>query len=496
MPALKQPKRREPTQNASKNLWFTALLPFLLTLLFYLPVLAGGFLNWDDPAYITHNPNIRGWTLPHLHWMLTNEGAGFWIPLTWFSLSLDYFIGGLSPFVYHLHNLLLHLINVLLVFATSLRLLEQAEKNEKNGGAPPWAIPAATLCALLFGLHPLRVESVAWASERKDVLSGLFFLTAIWFYLGTSKRSGWRGWPLRACFACFLLSFAAKPMAASLPLVLLLLDPWPLRRPLKNLPFFLLEKLPFLVPVLVEVFFLVLSIPSGGALAASHIFSLDTRLANAIHSVALYLTKTAVPVGLYPFYPFPQNSDLLSPGHCAAVIALLLISYACFHWRAQKPGLGLAWLYFLATLAPALGLIQSGSQAAADRFTYLPSLGPLLLLSASLAKTLLPRRKKIFWAAFFLSAVLLGGMTIRQISFWKNDVSFWERLAQGDPGEPAPRFSLVQAYAESGRRLEALAECDKALALFPKDQPLLWARGILSMGDEKMRESLESIKEK
>jgi len=456
--------------------WIPALLPVFLSLLFFLPVLRNGFVNWDDPDFIANNPHIRGLNPSNLSWMFSASVSNYWAPLTWLSLSLDYALGGNDPRAYHLDNLLLHLLNVFLVFIVSRRLLELSDVGPKPRSINAvWATASASLTALLFGLHPLRVESVAWASERKDVLCAFFFLLSLRIYLETPAKPGWRRWPIWACLGSFLLALMAKPMAVTLPFLFLLLDAWPLGKLRADPARALLEKIPFFALAL-----------AASAVAAAHLpadphglyLSLPFRVMHCFGAITFYLGKTVVPLGLHPFYPYTGGFNPFSLSNILSFLIVALVTWACWLLRRQKPWLGASWLYFILTLLPVLGLLQNGSQAFADRYTYLPSLAPLLAGAGCLAAAL-RARPAAFYAAALLAGLGLGILTARQTGIWENSMVFWEDVVRAYPDAYyLPHANLAETCLESGDLGRAEREFAKAEALTSDDAFCHLRRGI------------------
>lgn len=461
-----------------KALWGWAFIPVIATLLFYLPVLGNGFTNWDDPKYILSNPDIRSLDASFFKWSWTTFYMGNWMPLTWWSFALDYAAGGLNPLVYHLDNLFWHLLNTLLVFFISFKVLSLAEGGGPGGQGRTrtGALSAAVLTAALFGIHPLHVESVAWAAEKKDVLCGFFFLLSLSFYLDDASRSGRKRWAWGASFISYALALMAKPMALSLPFVFLLLDLWPLKRTKAGSVRIWMEKIPFLILFLVECWIAPLA-QSGNH--APHDQTPAFRVMNAFHSVVFYLWKMVFPSDLCPFYPVGANPAAFSGMNLFSCILVFGISIWCWRERKKWPFLGIAWLYFGITLLPVLGLTQIGFQAAADRYTYLPSLGPFLLISAVAADKLRGLRT-IFLTAAILLIGLLGILTLQQLAVWKSSLALWEYEMKTCPIDSAvPHQKLGETYLELGRTQEALAELDKALALAPNNDEIHITKGVL-----------------
>jgi len=452
--------------------WVFCLFPCLAAFLAYLGCLQNPFVLWDDPESILNNPHIRSFDLQNLKWMFTAFYTGNWMPLTWISFALDFALGGLSPKIYHFTNLVLHVLNTGWVYFISLGILEISKTKTAGSLAAIKTAPArfvAAFSALLFGLHPIHVESVAWATERKDVLCGFFFLSALWFYLEQAqfKREGffWK-W---GCFISFGLALMSKPMAVTLPLVLLILDIWPLRRSLKDLPRLAAGKLHFFVLSLLAGWTAVQAQGQINAFNLTENVSASYRLLNACHSVFFYLFKMIWPGVLVPLYPFPRSGwQTHSLEYLSALAGLFLISLLCFIFWPKRPYLFSAWLYFLITLLPVLGILQVGAQAAADRYAYLPSAGIFLLFSAWIAH-LTRGRQALFLCLCLGIGLALGAKTISQESIWKDPVNFWKYTLDQYP-EDAPPFvhsNLAAAYQASGQLPEALAEYEKALS-FPE----------------------------
>ena len=421
-------------------------------------------MNWDDKDAITDNPAIRHLDWAFLKWAFTTYATGNWMPLTWLSFALNYQVNGLDPRVFHMSNVLLHGLNTVLVFGIGLRLLK-ALPGEVMAWTKAFALPIAFLTALLFGLHPIHVESVAWATERKDVLYSLFYLWSLYLYLAAAapekaKATRW------ACLALYFLALLSKPMAVTLPFVFLILDYWPLRRFFPDLRRNLKDKVPFFVLALASVGVTLLSHEKTLSYAQSGVEFYWVM--NAFRSLAFYPLKMAWPSGLTGYYPFPPQ---LTPGYFIEEIGAMglvgLASYYSYRLRQRAPYLLSAWVYYLVTLSPVVGFIQTGSEAAADRYTYLPCLGFFLLFSAGVARWLSYDRR-LFAAVCAGLALVLGLLTVIQIGMWKNTSVLWERVTQLYPDENADAYSrLGVAYLKAHRYDEALAAFARAAAIPP-----------------------------
>jgi len=445
----------------ARRLLPVALLLFAGTVAVDLPVLRNGFFLVDDRTVVTGNPHVLdGLTAAGARWALTSVSyASNWHPLTWLSHMADVELHGLDPRGHHLTSLLLHAANVALLFAVLAALT----------GAT-WR-PA--LAAALFAVHPLHVESLAWLAERKDLLSAFFWLLAVAAHVAHARRPGARRY--LALVAAFALGLMSKPMVVTLPAVLLLLDWWPLGR----LGFpggpgagaaarrALLEKVPLLALAAGASALTIVAQRAGGAVVALGDLPLGTRAAVAAAAIEHYLATTLWPAGLSVFYPYPQGPP--AAGRVAAALLLLAgVTAAAVRWRETRPNLLAGWLAFLGMLVPVLGLVQVGAQAAADRFTYLPRIGLLLMLCWSLPGRRASRAGRALAAAAGLAAVALLVPPARaQIERWGDPVALLEHGAARTPESWRGRLLLGEAYAAAGRLPEAAASYGRALELLP-----------------------------
>src|SRR2546428_2406862 len=388
---LPQHERRDPVPSALPQRWGSWLVPVLIalvTLAAFLPTLQNQFVNWDDHENLLDNPHYRGLGRAHLRWMWTTH-MGHWIPLTWMTFGLDYLLWGMNPVGYHLTSLLLHVTNAVVFFFVVRRILTLALPSPAERSHA--LAVSAGFAALVFAIHPLRVESVAWVTERRDVLSGLFYLLTILVYLRASERGergrGWY-WGAVGLFACALLS---KAIAVSVPVVLLILDVYPLRRlggstgwwsePARRV---YVEKIPFVLLAAAASAIAVMAQLSVHVAASLDHLSMLARLAISAYGVSFYLRRMVVPVNLSPLYELSPHLNpwatrfILSYGVVVAITALALAL------RRRLPGLPAALLAYVVVLLPVLGIFQSGPQIAADRYTYLAGLGWAILAGAGL----------------------------------------------------------------------------------------------------------------
>ncbi len=422
----------------------------------YLPVLGAGFLGWDDNLYVTENPLVSPPRLAGVVAAFTTiHVSGNWIPLTWLSHLLDVAVFGLSPGWHHAVNLALHVLNTLLVFHVLERLT----------GAR-WRSAAV---AALFGLHPLHVESVAWISERKDVLSSACALMAIsaytrWVRAPAPQRGG-----LIAVAGWLTAGLLAKPMVVTLPFVLLLLDYWPLRRLSRAT---VREKAPLFALAAVAAVIAFAAQRLGGALRAGTAIPLADRLANAVVSYVRYLELLEWPAALSPWYSHPALEGVPLAGSTIAVAAAVLTAITALTlWQArERPHLLVGWLWYLGTLAPVIGLVQIGGQGMADRYAYLPSIGIFLAVVWEVAalpvwRTVALRRAAIAIAVVLLAA--LGVRTWRQAEVWHDTASLWRATLAVNPRAAVAYYGMAGLLASQGRLDEAIHDYRRALKLRP-----------------------------
>lgn len=454
--------------------WVLAFGAGFTTFLVYLPSLRNAFVGWDDPDVVVGNVHIRSLGPSFFGWVWTSFHGSNWMPLTWLSYALDYQIGGAPPGIYHFTNILFHALNTALVFLLCKSILDRSQaENEKRGafGKAPLGWPVAFFAAVLFGIHPLQVESVAWISERNHVLFTFFYLMGLLLYLRGTKNGPESKPKLYWVLVCFVLALMSKALAVTLPIVLLLLDFWPLYRLQKGFWRSFFEKIPFFLASLAAGVVSILAQARSGAMAMVDPTPLGFRILNAFRSLEQYLRKMILPYDLVPLYPFPKVFDPLFLFQAAVgILGIAVLLILCVRHLKTRPYLGVALAFFLATLSPVLGLLQVGSQSMADRYVYLPSLALFFSFSAGLA--LITRKNpSYFWFIGTIITVLLFLTTVQQIGVWKDTVSLWERVLDQYP-QDAPAFvhsNLAAGYEMRGRLKEALDQYDAAIAL--KDTP-------------------------
>jgi Tfp pilus assembly protein PilF len=453
-------------------------LLFAVTVTVFLPSLRNGFVDWDDHVTIVSNEGIRGLGWEQIRWMFSSFLLGPYQPLSWISLALDYMVWGLDPVGFHLTSLLLHAANVVLVFGLATRLFALGMPSVA-AASPSGVIFGASVASLLFGVHPLRVESVVWATERRDTLSALFVLLAVIAYCTRDRADAGLDhkapfpW---AAFALFLLALLSKASVVGLPIVLLLLDVFPLRRlpsdprawaSREARPVFL-EKAPFFLASLVFSGVAVYGQWAARAVRTLSESGVVERAGYAAYAAGLYLWKSVVPVRLSPLYEAPADVGSVAAGIALGGTLVLAGSLAAWRGRRRAPAFAVAWVAFLALLAPVSGIVHVGNQIAADRYTYLPCL-PLGIVVGTLAARLSsrPGAAVLAWSAAVLATACLGLLTSRQIGVWRDSLTLWEHASRLAPESAIAHYGRGQALAARGRPGEAAAAYREALRIDP-----------------------------
>ncbi|MCW5977837.1 MAG: glycosyltransferase family 39 protein [Bryobacteraceae bacterium] len=444
-----------------------AALP-VATFLVFAPALRCGFVNLDDPLYVTRNEWIqRGLTLDTIRRAAASVSEMYWHPLTWLSHAMDCELFGLNPAGHHFTSVLLHAVNAALAYLLLRRLTSAA-----------WASFAG---ALLFAAHPLRVESVAWVAERKDVLAGCFSILTVLTYGWYTRSPGWKRYAaVAAVFACALMS---KPSTVIVPALLLLFDYWPLRRSGPALRL-IAEKAPLFVLSGVVAALTIAGQESAGALDLVPSLTISARLGNAAVSCARYLYMTVWPADLGCHYPYRVP---LPMAEVAASVALLgVLTAAAVQQRKTRPYLFVGWFWFLAALLPMAGIIQAGRQAYADRFTYIPSIGLIIAATGAGSEFAAagPRRRHIAAVAAAVAGAAFMILTPRQATTWRDSITLFEHgIAVSGPNE-YQRGNLATSLMEEGRYAEAEPHLVEAARIAPHHfhhhQNLAYAR--LRMG--------------
>jgi protein O-mannosyl-transferase len=448
-------KRKQPPRpvvpaagghTASKNTLLFALGACIITAIAFFPMLSNSFTNWDDPLYITENPMLLG---PDWAGILSESVVSNYHPLTMASLALNYQLSGLSPFSYHLLNWLLHILNTLLVFYLAYRL----------SGGNRWV---GFITALLFGVHPMHVESVAWASERKDVLFSAFFLAALLLYLRYIKQTSWGKY--MGILALFALSLLSKPAAVTFPAVLLLLD-WYSGRALKDKKVWL-EKLPFFALALLFGL-LALRTQADVAIADQTYYPIWQRAAFAVYGFGEYILRLAWPFPLSAIHPFP-NAGVLPVSYYPAFFVALAAGIALWYFRKQKHVVfGIA--FYAVNVALVLQFLAFGNAVIAERYTYLPYIGLLFSLAMLWAESpWAASAKQAVLGLFLLVAGIFALKTNGQVQVWKDSLSLWTKAIDAYPRSYVARSNRGHyLLAKLKRYDESLADYSVALEVEP-----------------------------
>ena len=462
-------KQSEAKPTSRLDLWIcVGLLVAIFAV--YAQVVTHTFVNFDDPIYVTENPQVRaGLTWDGVVWAFTTFQDSNWFPLTWLSHMLDVQLFGLDSGWHHLINVLLHALSTLLLFIVLRRM---------TGARWPSAF-----VALIFAIHPLHVESVAWIAERKDVLSTLFWMLVLLAYSGYVRQATRARYLLT--LGVFCLGLMAKPMLVTLPVVLVLLDLWPLQRGVH-----LVEKIPFFIASLASSLIAFVAHQRGGAVATLEVVPLASRIENALITYFVYILKTLWPTRLAIFYPYPLQS-LIVPTILSA-IALTVITVLVVLAYKQRPYLAVGWFWYLVTLLPVIGIIQTGSQARADRYTYVPMIGLTIAIVWAAAELLKPwpRTQAALAAA---AAVALLTLTWFQVATWHDDISLYRHSIAAVPGNYIAYYNLASALEAQGQPDEAVIQLREAVRARPYYVPARAELGQLLAAQGHTDEALQEL---
>lgn len=474
-----------------------------LTFITFLPTLANDFVNWDDSDNLTENRFYRGLGWAQLRWMWTTTLMGHYIPLTWMTFGLDYLVWGMNPAGYHLTNLLLHTANAGLFYVIVQRLMSAALNDTlvHNGSLRL----SAAFAALLFGVHPLRVESVAWATERRDVLCALFFLASLLAFLchARSPQHPGRRW-YWISLGLFVAAVLSKAMAVTLPAVLVILDFYPLRRlGWRPRTWFeppgarvLAEKVPFLVVSAATSTMAVLA--NRGNLSSLAELSVLERIAISLYSLGFYLWKTTVPIQLAALYELKTPIEVWSwPFVLSAAVFVAITSLAILGYR-RWPDIGAAWLCSLILFTPVLGMVHNGFQFAADRYTYLPTLPWLALAGAALDRVWRASRP-LGWLTGKLAlptavVVILAVLSFIQTETWKNSERLWTHALSIAPSSIA-HYNLGVLLEKQGQWDRAIEQYREALSINPNNPEAHYNWGVLLSRQGKVDEAIAHYRE-
>jgi Flp pilus assembly protein TadD len=442
------------------------------------------FVQWDDQVNLVENLNFRGLGPRHLAWMFTTTLMGHYIPLTWLTFGLDYVLWGMQPAGYHFTNLVLHAANAVLFYWLAKRLLAAA----RPAASEPALRAGAAVTALFFAVHPLRAESVAWATERRDLLSGALLLVCVATYLRAAAAEGTRRHRLLAlAVGAFTLAMLAKSIVMTLPLLLLVLDWYPLRRlspanwRAPDTRRVWLEKLPFAVVATAGAGVSYWAVAHQDYFTPSARYPLPSRIAMALYSVAFYVSKTVLPADLSPLYELPPSVNALDPQFLLAAVAVTLVSVTLVALAGRWPAGLAAYAWYAIVLAPVGGLVHAGFQLAHDRYSYLSCLGFALLVGGGLAWLVDARAAGALRPPLFrASCAAVGGLlatlavlTWLQVQVWRDTESLWTHAMLVTPEcsichDNYGALLVNRAIKHPGEEIIAIQHFTLALALKPE----------------------------
>lgn len=455
--------------------WIPLLTVALATAAIHAGVLGCDFVNWDDDLVVLQNPLVQGLSATQLRAMLCEAHMGHYQPLTWLTYALDHALWGLAPGAFHAVNLVWHVGTAMACYALLAEVLHHASTD-----TPARARWLAAFGALLFAIHPLRVESVAWVTERRDVVSGLFWMLTVWSYLrahrdGEPRRHRW----LQASHGLLLLSLLGKAWAVTMPVVLLLVDVVPLRRHRRvGLPTLLVEKAGYIALALAFAVVAALAQDTGGARMTLVDHPWWARGMQACFGSCFYAAKTLVPIRLSPLYPFEHPVDASEARFWATTLIVALATVgAVFAWRRapRTHGVIVAALAAAVICAPVLGFLQSGPQLVADRYTYLAAVP----FSAVLVVWLAGVKARVVAALAIPWLGVLGALTWQQTRVWRDSRTLWEHTLRLQPESFNAHFQYGRALQAAGDAAGARREYEQTVALQPREHKAWYALGVL-----------------
>lgn len=474
--------------NKKRNyrLMYVCLILVILTLFTYWQVRNFDFVNYDDDKYITNNRHVNtGLKIENIEWASQSTQASNWHPITWVSLMVDAELFGLKAGYFHLANLFLHILNSLLLLLVLYKMTG--------------ALWRSAAVAVLFAIHPLHVESVAWVAERKDVLSTFFMMLSLWAYIHYVGKPGFKRYAL--VFILFALGLMSKPMVVTFPFVLLLLDYWPLQRfslynanelpsnsGRKVIAGLIYEKIPLFLLAGISVILTIIA--QGAEITIMQKIPLELRIENALVAYCGYIVKMIWPSSLAVLYPYPEFISLWQV--LGAVILLMFISGLAIYTVNRFPYFVVGWLWYLGTLVPVIGLVQVGVQSMADRYTYIPFIGLFVVLVwvVSDITARLPYRKYVLTVVFTIIVSLLVLVTWSQLGYWKNSYVLFNRALAVTEKNYVMHCNLAVLLAGEGKVQDATFHYNEALRIKPDDADTNFNLGNLLAGQGKLEEAI------
>jgi protein O-mannosyl-transferase len=474
------------------------LLIIIISGLIYWQTKNYGFVSFDDHIYVKDNRYVRaGLTLESITWAFSfsEKESTYWHPLTWLSLMTDSYLYGLNPGMNHANNLIFHILNSILIFLTFFNITDEFWKS--------------AFIAVLFAVHPLNVESVAWITERKNVLSTFFWFLTLWLYGYYVKYPDIYKYIL--LILIFILGLLSKPMVVTLPCVLLLLDFWPLRRnlaenfriikipgsenintPISRLIFLILEKTPFFMLSLISICVSSLSLARYDNFTLTTVVPISLRIANALVSYVVYITKIVLPVNLAVFYPYP--SFIPSWQSFGSGFLLVLLSGLLIWQYRKKPQFAVGWLWYLVTLAPVNGLLQAGLwPAMADRWLYIPNIGIFIIIAYGIPELFSHffRKKFLLGITGGLFLLTLAVLAWVQVGYWRDDVKLYQHALDATSRNSVAHNNLGLAMQTQGKHEEAIKHFTEALRIKPDDAGTYNNLGLALADQGKIEEGLK-----
>jgi protein O-mannosyl-transferase len=462
--------------------WMIAPALALVTFLVFLPVLWNGFVAWDDQINLYDNPSYRGLTWPYIRWMFSNVTMGHWIPLTWLTFGLDYVLWEMRPVGYHLTSLVIFAANAPAFYFVALRLLRRST----SFGESALRLSAVT-ATLFFALHPLRAESVAWATERRDVLSGLLYLLTVLMYLKAQDAAeARRRWLLAGSLGIYVLALVSKASVMVLPAALIVLDVYPLRRlggrwrewvaPAARAVW--VEKIPFVLLGVAGAAVAYYAQNTNSFLTPLERYPVTARPAMVFYSLWFYLDKTLVPRGLSPLYELPVRVSLLDRQFLVPALAVTAITTTVVLLRRRWPAGLAAWVYYAIALGPVIGIVHSGYQLTCDRYSYLPGIGFALIIGAAAGAVFRGGaagvlRPPLVKAVIGLMLVWLGALaylSVQQVQIWRDSESLWRYAVEVEPDCSLCHGNVGSRLLEQGYHQLAMAEFERVKALRPESK--------------------------